>query len=101
MIVGRSAEPRLIDLARRQNTSLTPGWGRGKMRDEGRRSRAVSWAGLDPSRLPAQGDVDMAANAFTIRSPRTRRLRAVAAFASALIALTMLAGSASATIIER
>ena len=43
----------------------------------------------------------MAANTVPIRRPRTRRLRALASFGSALIAMTFAAGSASATIIER
>ena len=43
----------------------------------------------------------MAANTLSIRSPRTRRLRALAAFTSALMALITVAGSASATIIDR
>ena len=43
----------------------------------------------------------MAANMVPIRRTRTRRLRWLAVFGSALIALTMVAGPASATIIER
>ena len=43
----------------------------------------------------------MAANMFPIRRTRTRRLRGLAVFGSALVALTMVAGPASATIIER
>jgi len=43
----------------------------------------------------------MAANMFPIRRTRTRGLRGLAVFGSALIALTMVAGPASATIIER
>ena len=43
----------------------------------------------------------MAANTFPIRRTRTRRLRALAVVGSALIAMTMVAGTASATIIER
>ena len=43
----------------------------------------------------------MAANMFPIRRTGTRRLRGLAVFGSALIALTMVAAPASATIIER
>ena len=43
----------------------------------------------------------MAANMFPIRPTRTRRLRGLAVLGSALIALTMVAGPASATIVER
>ncbi len=43
----------------------------------------------------------MAANIVPIRRTRTRGLRGLAVFGSALIALTMVAGPASATIIER
>ena len=43
----------------------------------------------------------MPANILPIRRPRTRFLRGMAVLSSALIALTMVAGSASATIIER
>ena len=43
----------------------------------------------------------MAANTFPIRRTRTRRLRALAVIGSALIAMTMVAGTATATIVER
>ena len=43
----------------------------------------------------------MAANTFPLRRTRTRRLRALAVVGSALIAMTMVAGTATATIVER